>query len=164
MKRIHRLSIAGLIFLTASLAAAQPPGQGADYAGTYIATLPERAEILQLHRDGTAEITLSDQVTAGAGGFTFSDSFGSWKVTGPRTLTARFVNLNFDVTGVPAYTGAAVVDYTLQFAPTFQTFTASCQGKIYPTGQDPFAPGAIPVVEFDCAYLNGYLYKRVPLE
>jgi len=134
------------------------------FAGTYIATLPERAEILQLHGDGTAEITLSDQVTAGAGGFTFSDSLGSWKVTGPRTLFARFVNLNFDITGVPSYTGAAVVDYTLQLAPNSRTFSASCQGKIYPTGQDPFAPGATPVVEFDCAYLNGYLYKRVPLE
>ena len=149
---------------SAHAAAAEPPSQGNDYAGTYIATLPERAEILQLHRDGTAEITLSDQVTAGAGGFTFSDSFGSWKITGPRTLSARFVNLNFDVTGPPAYTGAAVVDYTLQFAPTFQTFSASCRGKIYPTGQDPFDPGSTPYVEFDCAYLNGYLYKRVPLE
>ena len=162
MTRIHRLSIAALMSLTAGFAASL--GYAADFSGTYIATLPERAEILQLHKDGTAEITLSDQVTAGAGGFTFSDSFGSWKVAGARTLTARFVNLNFDITGTPSYTGAAVVDYTLQFAPTFQTFTASCRGKIYPTGQDPFAPGATPYVEFDCAYLNGYLYKRVPLE
>ncbi|HSK76709.1 MAG TPA: hypothetical protein VLQ45_09645 [Thermoanaerobaculia bacterium] len=154
--------LASLAFC-ASLAAAESPGGGSGFTGTYIATLPERAEILQLHRDGTAEITLSDQVTAGAGGFTFSDSFGSWKVAGPRTLTARFVNLNFDVTGIPAYTGAAVVDYTLQFAPTFQTFSASCQGKIYPTGQDPFDPASTPYVEFDCAYLNGYFYKRVPL-
>lgn len=161
MKRTCLFTILGLLTFGVGLAAAD--GRGAGFAGTYIATLPERAEILQIHRDGTAEITLSDQVTAGAGGFTFSDSFGSWKVTGPRKLSARFVNLNFDVTGVPSYTGAAVVDYTLQFAPTFQTFTASCQGKIYPTGQDPFAPGAVPVVEFDCAYLDGYLYKRVPL-
>lgn len=159
MKVFCLLSIAGLM----SLAAASP-GHGADFSGTYIATLPHRAEILQIHRDGTAEITLSDQVTAGAGGFTFSDSFGSWKVAGARKLTARFVNLNFDITGTPSYTGAAVVDYTLQFAPTFQTFSASCQGKIYPTGVDPFVPGATPYVEFDCAYLNGYLYKRVPLE
>lgn len=156
MKRIFLLSILALLAL-AGLAAAD------DFSGTYMATLPYRAEILQLHRDGTAMITLSDQVTAGAGGFTFSDSFGSWKVTGPRTLTARFVNLNFDITGTPSYTGAAVVDYTFQFAPAFQTFSASCQGKIYPTGTDPFAPGAAPYVEFDCAYLNGYLYKRVPL-
>jgi hypothetical protein len=156
MKRACLFSILGLLALT-GLAAAD------DFAGTYMATLPSRAEILQLHRDGTASITLSDQVTAGAGGFTFSDSFGSWKVTGPRTLTARFVNLNFDVTGVPAYTGAAVVDYTFQFAPALQTFSTSCQGKIYPTGQDPFAAGATPYVVFDCAYLNGYLYKRVPL-
>jgi hypothetical protein len=156
MKRICLFSILGLMVLT-GLAAAD------DFSGTYMATLPQRAEILQLHRDGTASITLSDEVTAGAGGFTFSDSFGSWKVTGPRTLTARFVNLNFDITGTPSYTGAAVVDYTFQFAPTFQAFSASCQGKIYPTGQDPFAPGATPYVEFDCSYLNGYLYKRVPL-
>lgn len=59
MKLIRLLSIAGLILLGASLAAAEPPGD-AGFAGTYIATLPERAEILQLHRDGTAEITLSD--------------------------------------------------------------------------------------------------------
>jgi len=162
MKRICLFSILALVF-GASLAVAEPPGD-AGFAGTYMATLPERAEILNLHRDGTAEITLSDQVTAGAGGFTFSDSFGSWKVAGARTLTARFVNLNFDITGPPAYTGAAVVDYKLEFSPTFQTFSASCQGKIYPTGQDPFAPGSTPYVEFDCAYLNGYLYKRVPLE
>lgn len=164
MKRAHLLPILGLLTLTASLAWAEPPG-GDDFSGTFIATLPERAEILQLHRDGTAEITLSDQVTAGAGGFTFSDSFGSWKRTGPRRLTARFVNLNFDLTGpAPAYSGAAVVDYTLHFAPNLRTFAASCQGKIYATGQDPFAPGATPVVEFDCAYLDGYLYQRVPLE
>jgi hypothetical protein len=164
MKSRHILAILAPLALSASLAAAAAPDGGSGFAGTYIATLPERAEILQIHRDGTAEITLSDQVTAGAGGFTFSDSFGSWKVSGPRTLSARFVNLNFDVTGVPAYTGAAVVDYTLHFAPAFQTFTASCQGKIYPTGQDPFAPGAVPAVEFDCAYLDGFLYKRVPLQ
>ena len=164
MKLQPLFSVLAPLALCASLAAAETPGGGSGFSGTYIATLPHRAEILQIHRDGTAEITLSDQVTAGAGGFTFSDSFGSWKVTGPRTLTARFVNLNFDITGTPSYTGAAVVDYTLQFAPAFQTFTASCLGKIYPTGQDPFAPGSTPYVEFDCAYLNGYLYKRVPLE
>ena len=163
MKRICLFSALALLILGASLAVAEPPGD-AGFAGTYMATLPERAEILNLHRDGTAEITLSDQVTAGAGGFTFSDSFGSWKVAGPRRLTARFVNLNFDLTGpAPAYSGAAVVDYVFQFDTQFQTFSASCQGKIYPTGQDPFAPGSTPYVEFDCAYLNGYFYKRVPL-
>lgn len=159
MKRAHLLSILMLFPLAAGEAAAE------GFAGTYIATLPERAEILQLHRDGTAEMTLSDQVTFGAGGFTFSDSFGSWKEAGPRTLNARFVNLNFDLTGsAPAYSGAAVVDYVLQFAPGFRTFTASCSGKIYATGVDPLAPGSTPVTEFDCAYLNGYRYRRVPLE
>jgi len=164
MKRAPLLSIALLLLLAAGLAAAEPAGHGTDLSGTYMATLPTRAEILQLHRDGTAEITLSDEVTSGAGGFTFSDSFGSWKVAGPRTLTARFLNLNFDVTGPAAtYSGAAVVDYTYRFGPDFQTMAASCQGRIYATGQDPFAPGAVPVTTFDCSYLDGYLYKRMPL-
>lgn len=159
MKAAQLVSALALLAVGASGAFAQ------GLAGTYIATLPERAEIMQLHSDGTAMISLSDQVTAGAGGFTFSDSFGSWRASGPRTISARFVNLNFDLTGaVPAYSGAAVVDYVLQFAPNLRTFTASCSGKIYPTGTDPFAPGATPVVEFDCAYLNGFHYQRVPLQ
>ena len=62
-------------------------------------------------------------------------SFGPWKRTGPRRLALRMVNLNFDVTGLAAtYSGAAVVDYVLQFAPGLRTFAASCQGKIFPTG------------------------------
>lgn len=159
----YLLSILALLTLGTIPAAADPPGKAKNFAGNYFASLPERAETLQLHEDGTAGQTLSDQVTAGAGGFTFSDSYGSWKITGPRQVFVRFLNLNFDITGPPAYIGVAVVDYTLQFARDFRTFSASCQGKIYPTGQDPFAPGSTPVVEFDCAYMNGYLYKRVPL-
>lgn len=163
MKLPHLLSTLVLLTFGACLAA-EASDHGGDFAGTYVATLPERAEILQLHADGTAAMTLSDQVTSGAGGFTFSDSFGSWKRTGPRRLAARFVNLNFDITGPAAtYSGAAVVDYVLQFSPNLRTFAASCQGKIYPTGQDPFEPGAIPVTEFDCAYLDGFFYRRVPL-
>ena len=163
-KLAYALLFAGLLAGSSASLLADPPGDGGDLAGTYIATLPERAEILQIHRDGTAEITLSDQVTSGAGGFTFSDSLGSWKRTGAKRLAARFVNLNFDVTGPAAtYSGAAVVDYVLQFGADFNTFSASCDGKIYPPGVDPFAPGATPVTVFDCAYLDGFLYKRVPL-
>jgi len=162
MKRIHLLTTFGLLVLGASLAAAD--GGRGDFTGTYLASLPQRAEILQLHQDGTAEITLSDQVTAGAGGFTFSDSLGSWKVTGPRTLTARFLNLNFDVTGPPSFTGTAVVDYVYQFSANFRTITVTCQGKIFPTGVDPFNPSSVPYVEFDCSYLNGFVYQRMPLE
>jgi hypothetical protein len=153
----------GLLALTASLAAADGGNGGSNYTGTYLASLPERAEMLQLHADGTALITLSDEVTSGAGGFTFSDSLGSWKVAGPRKLTARFLNLNFDVTGPPAFTGTAVVDYVYQFSPGFRTMAASCQGKIFPAGVDPFNPASVPAVTFDCSYLNGFLYQRMPL-
>lgn len=162
MKMATLLSILGLFTFGAGLAA-QPSDPGGDLAGTYVATLPERAEILQLHRDGTAGMTLSDQVTSGAGGFTFSDSLGSWKRSGPRRVVARFVNLNFDVTGPAAtYSGAAVVDYVLDFAPNHRTFAASCQGRIFPTGEDPFDPSSTPVAEFDCAYLDGFLYRLEP--
>lgn len=165
MKLAHLLSIVGVLAFGVGLARAATPDNSADFAGTYVASLPERAEILQIHRDGTAEITLSDQVTAGAGGFTFSDSLGSWKVVGPRKLKARFLNLNFDVTGPAAtFSGTAVVDYTFQFEPTLRKMRASCNGKIFPTGQDPLDPNSTPVAAFDCSYLNGYFYQRVPLE
>ena len=144
MKLSRLISMLSLLALGTSLAAADPPGKKEDFAGNYFASLPERAEILQLHQDGTAGMTLSDEVTSGAGGFTFSDSYGSWKITGPRKVSARFLNLNFDVTGPPAYTGVAVVDYTLLFAADFRTFSASCQGKIYPTGQDRSPPARLP--------------------
>jgi len=157
------LSILALLALGASLAAAD--GGRDEFTGTYLASLPDRAEILQLHQDGTAEITLSDQVTSGAGGFTFSDSFGSWKITGPRKLTARFLNLNFDVTApASTFSGTAVVDYTFQFAANLRTIAVTCRGKIFPPGADPFSPSSTPVTTFDCSYLNGFLYKRMPLE
>lgn len=149
-----------LVVVTQS-AAAGSRGDG-DVAGTYVATLPDRAEILQLHRDGTAGMTLSDQVTSGAGGFTFSDSYGTWERTGPRRVSARMVNLNFDVTGPDAtYSGAAVVDYVLQFGPHMRGFAASCQGRIFPPGVDPLDPDSVPVADFDCSYLDGYTYRRV---
>lgn len=153
----------GLLALAASLAADDGGNTNGNYTGTYLASLPQRAEILQLHADGTALITLSDEVTSGAGGFTFSDSLGSWKVAGPRKLTARFLDLDFDVTGPPAFTGTAVVDYVYQFSPGFRTMAASCQGKIFPAGADPFNPASVPAVTFDCSYLNGFLYQRMPL-
>jgi hypothetical protein len=161
MKLIPLFSILGMLALGAGPALAD--GGGSNFTGTYLASLPTRAEILQLHQDGTALITLSDEVTSGAGGFTFSDSLGSWKVVGPRKLTARYLNLNFDVTGPPAFSGTAVVDYVYQFSANFKTIAASCRGKIFPPGSDPFNPASVPVTTFDCSYLNGFLYQRMPL-
>lgn len=163
--RLPILLLAGILVLAAvavARSAAGSAGDGGDVTGTYVATLPDRAEILQLHRDGTAGMTLSDQVTSGAGGFIFSDSFGSWRRSGPRRVEARMVNLNFDVTGPAAtYSGAAVVDYVLEFEPGFDAFAASCDGAIFAPGDDPLDPASIPVATFDCAYLAGFLYQRV---
>src|SRR5215470_8215889 len=160
MKLARMLGTLALLTLGTSLVAAEPPAGGDDFAGTYLASLPDRAEILNLHRDGTAEITLSDQVTAGAGGLTFSDSLGSWKVAGPRKLTARYLNLNFAGT---SFSGTAVVDYVYQFGEDLGTIAASCQGRIFPPGVDPFNPSSVPVVTFDCSYLAGHPYQLMPL-
>ena len=54
MKLTHLLSILALLTLGGIPAAADPPGKKDDFAGTYFAGLPERAEILQLH-DAAAE-------------------------------------------------------------------------------------------------------------
>ncbi len=171
MNILHRTRIVTVAMLALALgasvlpAAAGSPAAGGAFAGTYLASLPTRAEILQLHADGTASITLSDEVTQGAGGLTFSDSFGSWKVAGPLRLTARYLNLNFDVTQPAAtFSGTAVVDYIYQFSPNLRSIAASCQGRIFPPGQDPFDPHSTPVVEFDCSYLNGHPYQRMPLD
>jgi len=154
------LAFIALLAVGAPPAALADTGHGHDFAGTYLASLPTRAEILQLHADGTAEITLSDQVTSGAGGLTFSDSLGSWEVAGPRTLTARYLNLNFAGTD---FSGTAVVDYVYQFGADLTTIAASCQGKIFAPGVDPFNPNSVPIVTFDCSYLTGHPYHRMPL-
>jgi hypothetical protein len=165
MKPFLSLVLLALLTLGARTASADPsgtPGSGDtnNFSGTYLASLPTRSEILQLHADGTAEIILSDQVTSGAGGLTFSNSLGSWKVTGPRRLTARYLNLNFAGTD---FSGNAVVDYIYLFGENFRTIAASCQGKIFPPGVDPFNPSSVPVVTFDCSYLTGHPYQRLPL-
>src|SRR4029079_16879455 len=51
MKLIPWLSILGLLALGTSLAA--DDGGSGNFTGTYLASLPLRAEILQLHQDGT---------------------------------------------------------------------------------------------------------------
>lgn len=160
-KMVAMIGVLGASGIAASRALADSPANAERFVGTYIDTLPERAEIMQLNKDGTAHMTLSDQVTFGAGGFIFSESLGSWRMSGPRQVSLRMTNLNFDITGLPTYTGAAVIDYTLDFSPGFDTFSGSCYGRIFPTGTDPFAPGAVPFTEFDCAYLDGFPYRRV---
>src|ERR1700710_1626586 len=132
MKIAHLLSILGLLTLGAHAAAADPDGNHDNFTGTYFTSpTPPAAEILQIHSDGTAILTTSDQVTVGAGGLTFSDSIGSWRALGGRKLSARFLNLNFAGT-IPAatYAGAAVVDYIYQFSTNFNTITVTCDGKI----------------------------------
>lgn len=164
---IHRplMVIALTLFALVAASAPSAASEGAGLAGTYVVTFPDRSEILQLHQGGTAELILSEQVTSGAGGFTFDDSLGSWKSTGPRRAVARFVNHNFDVTGPAAtYSGIAVVDYSFQFSQSHDAIAASCLGKIFAAGDDPLDPTSIPVVGFDCAYLEGFLYHKIELD
>src|SRR5262249_24877498 len=138
MKIARLLSILGVLALGASVAADTPAGS-ARFTGTYFTSpVPQAAEILQLHGDGTAILTTSDQVTVGAGSLTFSDSIGSWTAIGPRKLSTRFLNLNFaGVVPTATFAGTAVVDYVYQFAANFNTIAVTCQGKIFAPGVDP---------------------------
>jgi hypothetical protein len=163
MKIAHLLTILGVLACGTHVVAADPPGNHDGFTGTYFTSpTPAAAEILQLHGDGTAILTTSDQVTVGAGGLTFSDSIGSWKAIGPRKLSARFLNLNFAGT-IPSATfaGTAVVDYVYQFSAGFDTITVSCLGRIFAPGVDPLDPGSTPFITFDCSNLNGHPYRRV---
>ena len=163
MKIVNLLSILGLLTLGAHVAAADPPGGSALFTGTYFTSpTPPAAEILQIHGDGTAILTTSDQVTVGAGGLTFSDSIGSWRAIGGRRLSARFLNLNFAGT-IPSatYAGAAVVDYVYQFSSNFSTIDVTCNGKIFAPGVDPLNPASTPFITFDCSNLTGHPYHRV---
>jgi hypothetical protein len=163
MKIAHLLSILGLLAFGANVAAADPPGNHDDFTGTYFTSpTPPAAEILQIHGDGTAILTTSDQVTVGAGGLTFSDSIGSWRAIGPRKLSARFLNLNFaGVVPSATYAGAAVVDYVYQFSANFSTINVTCQGRIYAPGVNPLDPVSTPFITFDCSNLSGHPYRRV---
>jgi hypothetical protein len=163
MKIAHLLSILRLLTLGAHVAAADPLGGSGGFTGTYFTSpTPPAAEILQIHGDGTAILTTSDQVTVGAGGLTFSDSIGSWRALGPRRLSARFLNLNFAGT-IPSatYAGAAVVDYIYQFSANFSTINVTCEGKIFAPGVDPLDPSSTPFITFDCSNLSGHPYRRV---
>ncbi len=163
MKIVNLLSILGLLTLGAQVAAADPPGGNDHFTGTYFTSpTPPAAEILQIHGDGTAILTTSDQVTVGAGGLTFSDSIGSWRAIGGRRLSARFLNLNFaGVVPSATYAGAAVVDYVYQFSSNFSTIDVTCNGKIFAPGVDPLNPASTPFITFDCSNLTGHPYHRV---
>jgi len=163
MKVARLLLIFGLLTLCTKTVAADPPVNHDAFTGTYFTSpTPPAAEILQIHGDGTAILTTSDQVTVGAGGLTFSDSIGSWRAIGPRQLSARFLNLNFAGT-IPSATfaGTAVVDYVYQFSASFSTITVTCQGRIFAPGVNPLDPSSTPFITFDCSNLNGHPYQRV---
>jgi hypothetical protein len=167
MVAIYLFLALGFVCLGADHAAA---ASRSAFIGTYMANLLnlKRAEIVSLHGDGTAGMSLSDQVTGGAGQLTFSDSYGAWEPIAPHRVKVRMVNMNFfqpldsqNPDQAPVYSGPAVVDYVFQFAPNFNTFTLTCSGKVYSLGVDPFDPNAVPDITFDCTYFNGNVYKRV---
>jgi len=155
--------LAAAVVWCASPATADPHGNHDDFTGTYFTSpTPPAAEILQIHSDGTAILTTSDQVTVGAGGLTFSDSIGSWRALGPRKLSARFLNLNFaGIIPSATFAGTAVVDYVYQFSASFDTITVTCDGRIFAPGVNPLDPGSTPYITFDCSNLAGHPYQRV---
>ena len=174
MKGTHRWSI--FVAAVAMIAAAtflvsgeggraladEEGGLGDKIAGTYLAVMADRSQVLQISQDGNLSFILSIQFSSsGVLGESFSDTLGSWKKTGQREITARTVDLAFQ-SGPGPFVGTAAATYVIKFDQKFQTGIVTCQGRIFPPGVDPFHPGAIPITdsEFTCGQVE---YHRIPV-
>ena len=66
----------------------------------------------------------------------FSNTFGSYKRTGKREITATTVDLSFE-TGDGTFIGVASATYVLKFNREFQTANVTCEGAIFEPGVNP---------------------------
>ncbi len=139
--------------------------RGKKIAGTYLAVEDDAAQTLQISEDGNLSFIFSIQFI-GSGGFldeSFSNTFGSWKRTGKREITATTVDLSFE-TGDGTFIGVASATYVLKFDREFQTANVTCEGAIFDPGVNPFDANAEPISgsEFDC---GGVIeFHRLPVD
>ena len=135
---------------------------GKKSAGTYLSVENEETTILQINRDGNLTIVFSGQFTGGALDDPFSNILGSWNRSGKRELTSTAVDITFERDS-GNLVGVAAVTYVINFDKKFQSALVKCEGAIFPAGEDPFAPGAQPIMgsQFDCGD-EGFVAQRLP--
>ena len=106
-------------------------GIGEKAAGTYLAVGRDSAQILQVSQDGNLRRIFSRQFNGGVLDLPFSDSWGSWKATGAREMTAKVANLNF-TSDTRDFTGVAGATYVIKFDEEFQTANVTYKGAVFP--------------------------------
>ena len=135
---------------------------GKKSAGTYLSVENEVSTILQINRDGNLNLVFSGQFSGGALNNPFSNILGSWRRSGKRELTSTAVDITFE-RGSGNFVGVAAVTYVINFDKKFQSALVKCEGAIFPPGENPFAPGAEPIMDshFDCGD-EGFVVQRLP--
>lgn len=132
---------------------------GKRIAGTYLSNTVDDALIIQLASDGSMTGILSEQfLNLGVVGESFSDTLGTWKRVGYRTILVTSVDVAFEK---DVFLGVAAARYVIHFDRHFRRAKLNCTGAIYPPGVDPFSKDAEPIddSEFEC---NEYFLKRLP--
>lgn len=125
-------------------------------AGTYLAVTADDGKIMQINADGNITLILSEQFLGGGVlGESYSNGLGSWKWIGMRKITAEVVDVSYKD---GAYVGVGAYKAIIKFSHDFKTAYLTCEGGLYAPGVDPFAPDAVPLVDFDCGKTE---YQRI---
>jgi hypothetical protein len=154
----HKMLVAVIIISfwgVASPTFAGDRGLGKKIAGTYVGVQTGDAQVLQISPNGNLRFLFSIQFdTSGAANLPFSNSWGSWKQTGQRQITANVTNMSFGQ-GDGAFAGVSAAAYTITFGNWFRTANVTCEGAIFPPGVNPFRDqDADPIQdgEFTCDF------------
>ncbi|MCB0563937.1 MAG: hypothetical protein KDD01_06130 [Phaeodactylibacter sp.] len=132
------------------------------FTGTYLATQPDAAHILQLSADGNMTFIMSWQFdNEGVVDESYSNTKGNWKVSGPMAVTASAADIAFKN---GAFIGVAHARYQIQFEKGYRTASLTCSGALYPPGVSPLDKNAAPVAgsTFTCGAL--IRLERLPTE
>ena len=144
--KTHRLLGTISLATLAVLLGGNAPPAPTRVAGTYFVT--EQAtgtqEFLTIYADGNVLLNSSAEDE-----FHFGSSQGVWERNGPRSIVVKVANFDFDDDGI------AVVDFVLEFDPTFEELTGEFEGALYPDDVDPLDPGdALPIFTFSDVVLG----------
>ena len=137
MNGIQRLSVFVIVITWIAFSSDAWAELGQKSAGTYLAIGEDSARILQISQDGNLRHIFSKQFSGGVLNLPFSNSWGSWKETGEREMTAKVAELTFK-RGTGQFMGVAGTTYVIKFDDEFETASVTYKGAIFPPGVNPF--------------------------
>ncbi len=157
MNGIQRFGIFVMVMTWIAFSSDAWAGLGQKSAGTYLA-IGDSAWILQISQDGNLRHIFSKQFSGGVLHLPFSNSWGSWKETGEREMTAKMVNLTFK-SGTREFMGVAGATWVIKFDEEFLTANVTYKGAIFPPGVNPFDRNARPLAE--SAFERTVVFHRI---